>query len=89
MAVKSPYAYIVQMNIDGEIKYLYSKRYAVYHYTILHFNDHQFGYTVLEYYNKARVYNPEFAVWMRNVNNVFESVRRQKLQNIPAGIVRI
>lgn len=34
MAVKSPYAYIVQMNIDGEIKYLYSKRYAVYHYTI-------------------------------------------------------
>lgn len=50
---------------------------AVFIFSPLHFNDHQFGYTVLEYYNKARVYNPEFAIWMRNVNNVFESVRRQ------------
>lgn len=34
MATKSVYAYIVQMSIDGETKYLFSKRYAVVNFTL-------------------------------------------------------
>ncbi len=50
---------------------------SVYYFTPLHFNDRCFGYTVLQYINRPTVFNDEFASWMRNVDNAFESMRRR------------
>lgn len=50
---------------------------SVYYFTPLHFNDRCFGYTVLQYTDKPVVFNDEYADWMRNVDNAFESMRRR------------
>lgn len=50
---------------------------SVYYFTPLHFNDRCFGYTVLHYIDRPIVFNDEFAGWMRNTDNAFESMRRR------------
>lgn len=56
---------------------------SVYYFTPLHFNDRCFGYTVLHYIGRPVVFNPEFASWMRNADNAFESMRRRlKMKNL-------
>lgn len=54
-----------------------SEKPSVYYFTPLHFNDRCFGYTVLQYIDRPIVFNNEFADWMRNVDNAFESMRRR------------
>lgn len=50
---------------------------SVYYFTPLHFNDRTFGYTVLQYTNRAEVFNSEYASWMRYIDNAFEAMRRR------------
>lgn len=57
--------------------YRESDKPSVYYFTPLHFNDRCFGYTVLHYINRPIVFNDEFAGWMRNTDNAFESMRRR------------
>lgn len=57
--------------------YQESDRPSVYYFTPLHFNDRSFGYTALQYIDRAEVFNAEYASWMRYIDNAFEAMRRR------------
>lgn len=57
--------------------YQESDKPSVYYFTPLHFNDRCFGYTVLQYTDRAEVFNEEYASWMRYIDNAFEAMRRR------------
>lgn len=52
---------------------------AVYYFVPSHFNNRAFGYAVVKYIGKAKVFNFEFACWMKYLNSALESLRRQIL----------
>ena len=50
---------------------------AAFIFTPLYFNDRTFGYSVISYGNKARVYGSPYRVWMKNVMMCMEAFYRQ------------
>lgn len=50
---------------------------AAFIFTPLYFNDRTFGYSVISYGNKARIYGSSYRVWMKNVMMCMEAFYRQ------------
>ncbi len=54
------------------------ERPTIYYFNVLHFEAHCFGYLALAYSDQAavQVYDNIYPVWVRNINNALESLRR-------------
>ncbi len=53
-----------------------------YFFSPIHFNDRCFGYAVLSYKDATKRFSTNYCMWLRNLNNVLESIRKERTINM-------